>query len=82
MPDPILIAMTGASGAIYGIETLRLLKAIGRPAHLILSEVARRTIEIETDGSVDEVKALADVVHSTAIRRHASPADLTAPPAC
>ena len=60
MPEPILIAMTGASGAIYGIETLRLLKSIGQPAHLILSEVARRTIEIETDVSIDEVKALAE----------------------
>jgi len=64
MSDPILVAITGASGAIYGIETLRLLKAIGQPAHLILSEVARRTIEIETDFSIDTVKGLAAVVHS------------------
>lgn len=64
MSDPILIAMTGASGAIYGIETLRLLREIGHPAHLILSEVARRTIEIETDYSIDDVKAMAEIVHS------------------
>ena len=64
MTEPILVAITGASGAIYGIETLRLLKAIGHPAHLILSEVGRRTIEIETDVSIDTVKALADVVHA------------------
>ncbi len=64
MTEPILVAITGASGAIYGIETLRLLKAIGHPAHLILSEVGRRTIEIETDVSIDKVKALADVVHA------------------
>ncbi|MEX0694793.1 MAG: UbiX family flavin prenyltransferase [Rhodospirillales bacterium] len=64
MTEPILVAITGASGAIYGIETLRLLKAIGHPAHLILSEVGRRTIEIETDVSIDTVKALADIVHA------------------
>lgn len=64
MSDPVLVAITGASGAIYGIETLRLLREIGQPAHLILSEVGRRTIEIETDVSIDAVKALADDVHS------------------
>ena len=61
---PILVAITGASGAVYGIETLRLLGAIGRPAHLILSETARRTIEIETEEAIDDVKALAEMVHN------------------
>lgn len=64
MPDPVLVAITGASGAIYGVEILRLLKAIGHPAHLVLSEVGRRTLEIETDVDIDEVKSLADEVHS------------------
>lgn len=64
MSDPVLVAISGASGAIYGIEALRLLKSINYPAHLILSEVARRTIEIETDYTVDDVKAMAELVHS------------------
>ncbi len=64
MTDPVLVAITGASGAIYGVETLRLLREIGHPAHLIISEVGRRTLEIETDISIDEVKELADQVHS------------------
>ncbi len=64
MSDPVLVAISGASGAIYGIEALRLLKSINYPAHLILSEVARRTIEIETDYTVDDVKAMAERVHS------------------
>ena len=64
MSYPVLVAITGASGAIYGVEALRLLKSIGHPAHLILSEVARRTIEIETDYSIDEVKSFAEIVHS------------------
>ncbi len=37
MTDPVLVAITGASGAIYGVETLRLLREVGHPAHLILS---------------------------------------------
>ncbi len=64
MSYPVLVAITGASGAIYGVEALRLLKSIGHPAHLILSEVARRTIEIETDYSINEVKSFAEIVHS------------------
>jgi 4-hydroxy-3-polyprenylbenzoate decarboxylase len=64
MTDPVLVAITGASGAIYGVETLRILREMGNPAHLILTEVGRRTLEIETDISIDEVKALADQVHS------------------
>ncbi len=64
MSDPIIVAITGASGAQYGIETLRLLKTLGVPAHLVVSELGRRTIEIETDLSIGEVKAMAEAVHS------------------
>lgn len=64
MSEPVLVAITGASGAIYGVEALRLLKAIKHPAHLIISEVGRRTLEIETDVTIDEVKSLAEVVHA------------------
>ncbi len=64
MSDPVLVAITGASGAIYGVETLRLLREIDVPAHLIITEVGRRTLEIETDIDIDEIKALADEVHS------------------
>ena len=44
MSDPVLVAITGASGAIYGVETLRLLRAIDVPAHLSITEVGRRTL--------------------------------------
>ncbi len=64
MLDPVLVAITGASGAIYGVETLRLLKAIGHPAHLVMSEYGRLTVEIETGIDIAEIKALADVVHN------------------
>jgi 4-hydroxy-3-polyprenylbenzoate decarboxylase len=64
MPDPVLVAITGASGAIYGVETLRLLQKIGHPAHLILSEVGRRTLEIETNYTVKDLTAMVEQVHS------------------
>lgn len=62
-PPPLAVAITGASGAIYGLELLRALRALGRPAHLILSRAGRLTLELETPGGVEEALALAGVVH-------------------
>lgn len=56
--------MSGASGAILGIRLLQVLaQAEGVETHLVISPAARQTIESETDWSVKEVKALADVVY-------------------
>ncbi|MCB2101210.1 MAG: UbiX family flavin prenyltransferase [Rhodobacterales bacterium] len=63
-PSPVLVAMTGATGAVYGIELLRALKALGRPAHLVISENGARTLALETDVSLDDLRALAQAVYS------------------
>ncbi len=60
---PLVIAITGASGVIYGVEMLRVLKELRQPTHLILSEAAGMNMSIETDYSLEEVKAMADVVY-------------------
>ena len=60
---PLLVAITGASGVIYGVEMLRALKALGQTTHLILSEAAGLNMALETNYSLDEVRALADVVY-------------------
>ena len=60
----LIIGITGASGAIYGIRLLQVLKAISEvETHLIMSEYGRLNIELETNLSPEEVEALADVVH-------------------
>lgn len=59
----IIIGITGASGAIYGIRALELLRGVGVETHLVLSPSAGRTIAEETDLSLDQVKELASVVH-------------------
>lgn len=64
MNEPLVVALTGASGMIYGVEMLRALRAVGHPVHLILSESAAHNIAIETDHVIAEVKSMADVVHS------------------
>ena len=62
----IIVGISGASGAIYGIELLRVLKEREDvETHLIVSKSARRNIELETPCKPDEVEALANVVHSS-----------------
>ncbi len=60
----IIVAITGASGAIYGIRSLETLRSLDVETHLVLSPAARVTIHQETDHKVSEVEALASVVHA------------------
>ena len=64
MIDPLIVGISGATGAIYGIEALRALKKLNYPTHLIISEMGKRTIDIETDYSIEEVRALAEITYS------------------
>ena len=61
----LIIALTGASGAIYGIRALQALQgADDIETHLVISPSAQYTIAEETDMAVDDIKALADQVHN------------------
>ena len=60
----LIVGISGASGAIYGIRLLQLLKETDVQTHLIISRTARVTIATETDLSIGDVEALADIVHS------------------
>lgn len=63
----IVIGMSGASGAILGIEALRIFRELGGyETHLIVSTGAKLTIALETGATLDEVRGLADVVHDNA----------------
>ncbi|MDP7100775.1 MAG: UbiX family flavin prenyltransferase [Rhodospirillales bacterium] len=64
MTQPLVVAVTGATGVIYGVELLKVLKELGEETHLILSESAGRNLKIETEYELDDVRALADVVYS------------------
>ena len=60
----LIIGISGASGAIYGVRLLQVLREVPDvETHLILSQAARQTLALETDFSLREVQALADVVH-------------------
>ncbi len=56
----LVVGISGASGAIYGIRFLELLRGLpGLESHLIVSDAAKRTIVEETDYTVRDVEALA-----------------------
>jgi 4-hydroxy-3-polyprenylbenzoate decarboxylase len=59
----LIIGITGASGAIYGVRLLRLLGPTEIETHLVLSKSAKMTLTQELDVNVSDVTALADVVH-------------------
>lgn len=60
----ILIAITGASGAVYGQRLLEMLAETAQvESHLVISKAGRLTISAELDRDATEIEALADVVH-------------------
>jgi flavin prenyltransferase len=61
----LIVAITGASGAIYGVRALEALRATGKiEVHLVISPSAARTLREETDFCMEDVRGLANVVHS------------------
>lgn len=61
----LIVAISGASGVIYGIRLLQVLQDVAEiETHLVMSNAAKRTILFETDYAIDTVEALADQVHS------------------
>ncbi len=61
----LVVGISGASGAIYGIRILEMLQAFDEvETHLVLSRYGRLNIELETAYSIKQVEELADVLHS------------------
>lgn len=57
----IVVGFSGASGIIYGIRLLEILHSINIQTYLIISEWAKKNIEIETDKTLEYVKSLSSV---------------------
>ena len=68
----LVVGVSGASGAIYGIRLLEILRRLPVESHLAITRAAEVAVAHETDRKISEVKALADVCHRID--------DLAAPP--
>ncbi len=66
----LVVGITGASGAVYGVRLLEVLAPMPVETHLVVSKWGQRTLEHETGRSLDDLRALAE--------RHYAPGDMAA----
>ena len=59
----LIVGISGATGAVYGIRLLEVLAKSNVETHLIITEAAQKTILMETDWTMEKVKSLAKVVY-------------------
>jgi 4-hydroxy-3-polyprenylbenzoate decarboxylase len=62
-PDRIIVGISGASGIVYGVRLLEVLRAAGIETHLVMSRSAEVAVAHETDLKVAAIKKRADVVY-------------------
>ena len=61
-PQRLIIAITGASGAAYGVRLLQVLRAIsGIETHLVISAAGKLNLRHELDANIADIETLADV---------------------
>ena len=65
MVKRLVVAITGASGAIIGVKMLEALRETEFESHLIISKWGRQTLEVETNFSLEQVSQLADVYYNS-----------------
>src|SRR5262245_45721276 len=56
----LIVGISGASGAVYGVRLLQVLKSLPVETHLVMSKAAEMTLAYETELKVKDVRALAD----------------------
>lgn len=63
-PKRLIVGMSGASGVIYGVRMLEVLRDVGIETHLVMSKAAELTLVYEMDMKPKEVRALASHFHA------------------
>jgi 4-hydroxy-3-polyprenylbenzoate decarboxylase len=59
----LVVGISGASGIIYGVRLLEVLRDTPIETHLVMSEAAKRVAELEIDYTPEQVEALADIAY-------------------
>jgi 4-hydroxy-3-polyprenylbenzoate decarboxylase len=62
-PKKLIVGITGATGVVYGIRTLEVLKSLAVETHLVITEMGKTTISMETDYAIGNVEKLASHVY-------------------
>src|SRR5712691_13184619 len=65
-PRRLIVGISGASGTIYGVRLLELLKGTDIETHLVMSKSAEMTLVYETDYKPKDIRALATINHPAA----------------
>lgn len=65
-PKRLIVGMSGASGVIYGVRMLEVLRDAGVETHLVMSKAAELTLVYETDYKTKDIRALASHFHAQA----------------
>ncbi|RAI38000.1 UbiX family flavin prenyltransferase [Rhodoplanes roseus] len=64
-PRRLIVGISGASGIIYGLRLLEIIKSVGIETHVVVSNAAKVTLALETDRKLSDLQALADVYYQT-----------------
>ncbi len=59
----LIVGISGATGAIYGIRTLEVLRQLGVETHLIISDAGKKTVHLETGYDIHTIEKMATEVH-------------------
>jgi len=62
-PQRLILGIAGASGVVYGIRALEILRSTGIETHLVMSKAAELTMSYETDVKPKTVREMASVFH-------------------
>lgn len=62
-PKRVIVGISGASGITYAICLMRLLREAGVEIHLVISDAGKLTLGYESDCTLEELRAMADVYH-------------------
>ncbi len=60
---PVIVGVSGASGAIYGVVLVETLRALGRETHVVISNAGKRTLAEETDDGYERIRRAASHMH-------------------
>lgn len=64
-PRRLIVGISGASGIVYGVRLLEILRRTGIETHLVVSNAAKVTLSLETELTLPDLVALADVAYPT-----------------